>query len=61
VVRVALHEVLEFAHAGRPQPGDDSRPAEADREHLLAFALADRRHLANANAMFANSRLSDWC
>ena len=58
---VAVGEVLEFGH-GRSTPGAcHSRPAKAEREDLCALALGNWHQSANTAAMFANSRLSDWC
>jgi hypothetical protein len=61
LVGIALGEVPQLRDPDRLQACDDSRPAEADREHLLPLAGGDWRHAANAASMLANSRLSDWC
>jgi hypothetical protein len=45
-------EILKLADADRLEARDDSRSAEADRDHLFAFALLDRHHPAKAAAMF---------
>src|SRR5688572_10029594 len=57
-VGVALGECAKALDSDGLQPGDDSRPAERDREHLSPFGRRDHQ-LLKRRSMLANSRLSD--
>jgi hypothetical protein len=56
---IASGEVSQLGDPDRFQAGDDSRSAEADREHIPAFAGRDWHQRANAASMLENSRSSE--
>ena len=59
-VGVAVGQFAKASDADGLQAGDDSRPAERDREHHLPCGRRDHRRLKR-RSMLANSRLSDSC